>query len=286
MHRLGKYLLALVLLTGCSLPAAGSVSSGSRESSRSEEAPEPDIHAAEPHSLRELRTKIKESGALFGTAFIKQRLFQNKEQMLEALNRSGYPEVYDFLRDFPEEQIAVTSRSESLVLIVPADADMSVSIDLQEPSGKKRPVYYSETGEPVLFAVHAGQDYVSGTVTVGGKTGYTWIPQITGREIADAGDGRVYNFTMMQGTADDEQESAFMYLLENEEGFRADIDAGMRFRFAGWEEIDGDVCFVFELGTDHEENFVREDRYALSSDHAKIYKTDPMTGDWFRIGKG
>jgi len=51
------------------------------------------------------------------------------------------------------------------------------------------------------------------------------------------------------------------------------------------EMINGEECYVFAIGTDHEEQFVREFYYAVSAGRS-VYKMDPITGEWQTVAFG
>lgn len=51
------------------------------------------------------------------------------------------------------------------------------------------------------------------------------------------------------------------------------------------EIIDGEECYVFAVGTDHEDQFVREAYYAVSLDRS-VYCLDPITGEWHTVAFG
>ena len=61
--------------------------------------------------------------------------------------------------------------------------------------------------------------------------------------------------------------------------------AGMSLMSDGTTEcIDGEEYVCIALGTEHDENFVREQLYAVS--WYSVVRMDPMTGDWVIVGFG
>ena len=46
-------------------------------------------------------------------------------------------------------------------------------------------------------------------------------------------------------------------------------------------ELDGDICRIIVLGTNHDENFVREIYYAITSTDWNIYEYDPVEDVWY-----
>ena len=62
---------------------------------------------------------------------------------------------------------------------------------------------------------------------------------------------------------------------------------GMVIQYRGeTQEINGEPCIVFEMGTDHEEQFVREFYYAVSPDDLTVYSYDVLSDTWNVIGQG
>ena len=61
------------------------------------------------------------------------------------------------------------------------------------------------------------------------------------------------------------------------------VDLGMDVYFDSVEEIGGKYCYVFDFGTDHPENYVHEDFYAISEDLRTVYRMDYMTGEWDKV---
>ena len=58
------------------------------------------------------------------------------------------------------------------------------------------------------------------------------------------------------------------------------VDLGMDVYFDSVQEIKGKYCYVFDFGTDHPENYVHEDFYAISEDLRTVYRQDYLSGDW------
>lgn len=63
------------------------------------------------------------------------------------------------------------------------------------------------------------------------------------------------------------------------------LSQGMQMMFDGTSEwLDEEYCVCIALGTDHEENFVREAYYAVSYD--TVYRLNSVTGAWEEVGFG
>ena len=58
------------------------------------------------------------------------------------------------------------------------------------------------------------------------------------------------------------------------------LDQGMVIRDVdGMDTIRGEACVLFALGTEHQDQFVAEYYYAVSSSGA-VYRMDYLTGEW------
>lgn len=76
-----------------------------------------------------------------------------------------------------------------------------------------------------------------------------------------------------------------MPVLLGQDEVNAYLASGMIVMTEEPEIIAGESCDVYSLGTDHENNFVREVYYAVSP-AGTVYKMDPITGAWELLGKG
>src|SRR5690554_3296697 len=65
------------------------------------------------------------------------------------------------------------------------------------------------------------------------------------------------------------------------------LGLGMEIMF-DWETeiVDGAQCYRVALGTDHEDQFVREIHYAVNIDTRQVYKYDVIFDSWDRVEMG
>jgi len=102
-------------------------------------------------------------------------------------------------------------------------------------------------------------------------------------EIETNADGTIIRADVIQESYSptSQEESASTLLAEVPE-VKELLDKGMIMLFDGSEDINGENCVVIALGTDSEEQFVREVYYAVSPGKS-IYRLDPMTGNWVPV---
>ena len=73
-------------------------------------------------------------------------------------------------------------------------------------------------------------------------------------------------------------------LLQTDE-VKNNIESGMSLMYTGdKEEIDGNECLIFALGTNNEDSFVQEILYGVSK--TQIYVYDVIDDKWIVLGEG
>lgn len=71
-------------------------------------------------------------------------------------------------------------------------------------------------------------------------------------------------------------------LLEECDEVRQMLDSGMSMMYEGIDEFWDEYAAYVSLGTDHEDNFVREVQYAITADEL-IYRYDPIEDNWYWV---
>lgn len=102
-------------------------------------------------------------------------------------------------------------------------------------------------------------------------------------------DGRLenldcYDFSMYTdgNETQDDVMIAYGLLLEADE-VQSYVNLGMTLQYTGQiQVIDGRSCWIFALGTDHEDQFVRELYYGVCDN--LIYSYDAITDTWTALG--
>lgn len=65
------------------------------------------------------------------------------------------------------------------------------------------------------------------------------------------------------------------------------IDEGMSLLYLEeYEEIGGQICYLYALGTSHPEQFVRERLYAVGYNPVAIYRYEVMEDAWIEVAVG
>lgn len=101
---------------------------------------------------------------------------------------------------------------------------------------------------------------------------------------AEHSESGCYDFTDYEMTDEELAQNASDFLTATDE-VRDALERGMKLLYTGdIQVIGGRKCLLFALGTEHEEQFVREQLYAVSDD--QIYAYSAVTDSWEPLGAG
>lgn len=262
------------------------------ESSEPTEGTEP-LDSCEPTEetdpqLLGLHTSIDESGYQAGIAYIGYVGAERTEEEIRIfLEGSPYAEAYAFLCDAPlvdadgaELYAVVTTRKDRSASVYPADVNEEGTYDVH----MEKPLYKGKGTD--CFLLYCNMSEVHSNVSIAIQTGderFFVNPMISGK------DGRLenldcYDFSMYTdgNETQDDVMIAYGLLLEADE-VQSYVNLGMTLQYTGQiQVIDGRSCWIFALGTDHEEQFVRELYYGVCDN--LIYSYDAITDTWTALG--
>ena len=103
-------------------------------------------------------------------------------------------------------------------------------------------------------------------------------------------DGKYYDFSMYtdygdNGEPEDKNVAIAREILLESQEVQYYISMGMSVQYTGQiDEIDGRSCWIFALGTDRDDQFVRERYYGVCDN--LIYYYDSLNDKWEMLGKG
>ena len=84
-----------------------------------------------------------------------------------------------------------------------------------------------------------------------------------------------------------ETETLIFDIIYDVEEIQEYLDMGMRILYNGETiTLDGEECYIVELGTDYEEQFVREIFYAVNINTYQVYHYDVLTDTWEPVAMG
>lgn len=284
--------MALAILAGCgSKPTDDTKDSTAADTgSTVGTAAVTDKAAQTDQQLKALYDSIDDSGYQAGIAYIGFVGAETTEsEMRIYLKSSPYAERYAFLCDAPivdaggtELYAVVTTRADRSASVYPADMTESgkynVHTDKALYEGKGNDCFLlrcniSELHSNVSILFRTGDESFSVSPILSGATG----------QIDAVG---CYDFSIYGGESgvQDDVSIAYGILLEYDE-VKDRVDSGMSLQYTGETEvIEGRPCMVFALGTNRDDQFVRESYYAVCDN--LVYSYDAVGDAWSILGAG
>ena len=268
-------------LTLCILLLAGCAEKPQKPSSNTHQP----INGTQPEhtELDFLRSSIGEKDCVLGVGFLGYIDSESDEKAVrEYVTGSTLAKAYPFLRDCDP----VLLEGAELYAFVPANKDITVTVyraELSEDGSymdhKDSPLHTGESGEPVVLRCNLSEIYANVLISVtDGTNTLEFRPMISlkdGRVVQEQG---CYDFSVYENDEDKSAEIAYERLAETDE-VRNALQCGMKLLYTGdTQTIEGHPCLLFALGTDHEDQFVREQLYAVSDQ--LIYAYFPEADRW------
>ncbi len=241
--------------------------------------------------LNDLRKTIAQNGGAVGVAFVGYVKNESTEMNLRTyLTDSEIGKTYSFLTDAP----LFMTEGQELYAIVPVNDKGKITVYASEltdngeySDNKNNPLYAGEPGQVILLRCNLSEIYCNVLVTAtDGGGAVEFRPAVSLRDGHLQECTGVYDFSVYsddEGLQDDVM-NAYGLLLETDE-VKYRIDSGMTLQYTGQTQvIDGRTCYVYALGTDHDDQFVREFFYGVCGDF--IYAYDAVGDTWNRLGAG
>ncbi len=282
--------LLVCFLCGCSvLPEkAPSYPDGSQVSDGSS-LKEPDSTTAEDPALTALQQKINYNGKVAGVAFIGYVDSESSEVDLRAYYASSetgkaYPDLVHappYMAEGQELYAIVPVNEKGTITLYPS----AMTENGEYADDKSNPLHVGEPGEALLLRCNLSEIYANVLITVtDGGGALDFRPSLSmenGHLQETAG---VYDFSIYEETPDEcSVQIATEILLEADEVKDA-IEHGMKIMYTGdTQMIEGRTCLLFALGTDREDQFVRERYYGVCDN--LIYVYDAVSDTWAVLGR-
>lgn len=307
MKRVLAVILAAVLalsLAACGKEESGTggkLPSGPKSDDRTDDVVTDTVETPELASLRE---SITGSGADIGVAYLGYAgEIGSMKDAVELLQNGAYAESYPFLLTLPDDAF-VNADGEELYAFVSADssdaltvyaADITDSGDYQK-TGK--PLCEGKAGEVLLVRCNVSDLHANVCIETEEKQFYPMLSLMDGSVYME---GEYFDFTLYEALwgfdgsggengewllSDDETSLRIAQeILCGTDEVRYYLDLGMSVQYTGGHEIvDERECWVFALGTEQDDQFVRERYYAVSDN--QIYVYDAFTDAWQMLGAG
>ena len=277
-------------LCGCSvLPEkAPSYPDGSQVSDGSS-LKEPDSTTAEDPALTALQQKINYNSKGAGVAFIGYVDSESAEIDLRtyyASSKTGkeYPSLSRaslYMAEGQELYAIIPPNDKGTIIVYPS----MITEDGEYADDKSNPLCIGKPGEPLLLRCNLSEIYSNVLIAVtDGGGALDFRPSLSMenghlQEIAG-----VYDFSIYEETPDERSVQIATEILLEADEVKDAVKGGMKLMYTGdTQMIEGRTCLLFALGTDSEDQFVRERYYGVCDN--LIYVYDAVSDTWAVLGR-
>lgn len=240
-------------------------------------------------ALEALQNEINQSGSAVGTAFVGYVDSQSSEVDLRYFFQNSaigkaYPDFLCaslYMGEGQELYAIIPPNDKGTIIVYPS----TITEDGEYADDKSNPLCIGEPGEALLLRCNLSEIYANVLIAVtDGGGALDFRPSLSMenghlQEIAG-----VYDFSIYEETPDEcSVQIATEILLEADEVKDA-IEHGMKIMYTGdTQMIEGRTCLLFALGTDSEDQFVRERYYGVCDN--LIYVYDAVSDTWAVLGR-
>lgn len=252
-------------------------------------AKDPDDKNTEETAFAALQKKIAQSGSAVAVAFIGYVDSESSEADLRtyvAGSETGkeYPSLSSaplYMAEGQELYAIIPPNDKGTIIVYPS----MITEDGEYADDKSNPLHVGEPGEPLLLRCNLSEIYSNVLIAAtDGGGAMDFRPSLSMenghlQEIAG-----VYDFSTYEEVPDERSiQIATELLLETEEVKQA-VMQGMKVMYTGNTQwIEGRPCLLFALGTDSEEQFVRERYYGVCDN--LVYSYDAISDTWSTVGR-
>lgn len=252
-------------------------------------AKDPDDKNTEEAAFAALQKEIAQSGSAVAVAFIGYVDSESSEADLRtyvAGSETGkeYPSLSSaplYMAEGQELYAIIPPNDKGTIIVYPS----MITEDGEYADDKSNPLHVGEPGEPLLLRCNLSEIYSNVLIAVtDGGGAMDFRPSLSMenghlQEIAG-----VYDFSTYEEMPDERSiQIATELLLETEEVKQA-VMQGMKVMYTGDTQwIEGRPCLLFALGTDSEEQFVRERYYGVCDN--LVYSYDAISDTWSTVGR-
>lgn len=250
---------------------------------------DPDDKNTEESAFAALQKKIAQSGSAVAIAFIGYVDSESSEVDLRAYvanSETGkeYPDLSRaplYMAEGQELYAIIPPNDKGTIIVYPS----TITEDGEYADDKSNPLHAGEPGEPLLLRCNLSEIYsnvlIAATDGGGAIDFHPSLSMENGHLQEIAG---VYDFSTYEDVPDERSvQIATEILLETDEVKHA-VKEGMKVMYTGNTQwIEGRPCLLFALGTDSEEQFVRERYYGVCDN--LVYGYDAISDTWSTVGR-
>lgn len=299
MMKLNKYILTLLIVLAVIAAFSGCEAKPSDDPDLTENKTTDVSHLTTVQNdtdLSRLQKTILDNNESVGIAYIGYVGYEaNEQEVYSFLDNSQYADKYDFLCGSP----LVNVGGAELYAVVIADTEYIASVyraeitDNGEYSVKTDDAIYKYSGYGIdYFLLRCNESEIHSNVSLffeKGNTSFSVFPMLSGMDghlVAE----NFYDFSIYSDYGDDSEAEdknvaiAREILLESQE-VQYYINIGMSVQYTGQiQEIYGRPCWIFALGTNRDDQFVRERYYGVCDN--LVYFYDALNDTWEVLGNG
>ncbi len=250
---------------------------------------EPDSTTAEDPALTALQQKINYNSKGAGVAFIGYVDSESAEIDLRtyyASSKTGkeYPSLSRaslYMAEGQELYAIIPPNDKGTIIVYPS----MITEDGEYADDKSNPLCIGKPGEPLLLRCNLSEIYSNVLIAVtDGGGALDFRPSLSMenghlQEIAG-----VYDFSIYEETPDERSVQIATEILLEADEVKDAVKGGMKLMYTGdTQMIEGRTCLLFALGTDKEDQFVRERYYGVCDN--LIYVYDAVSDTWAVLGR-
>ena len=299
MMKLSKYILTLFIALAVLAAFSGCEAKPSDDPDLTENKTTDVSHLTTVQNdtdLSRLQKTILDNNESVGVAYIGYVGYEvNEQEVYRFLDNSQYADKYDFLCESP----LVNAGGAELYAVVIADVKYSASVyraeitDNGEYSVKTDDALYNYSGNGIdYFLLRCNESEIHSNVSLYFKKGndsFSVFPMLSGMDghlVAEKFyDFSVYTDYVNNSEPEDRNVEIAREILSESQEVQYYINKGMSVQYTGEiREIDGRPCWIFALGTDRDDQFVRERYYGVCDN--LIYFYDTLNDKWEVLGRG
>ena len=249
----------------------------------------PDDSNAEDGALTALQQKINYYSKGAGVAFIGYVDSESSEVDLRTYYTSSetgkaYPDLVDaplYMAEGQELYAIIPPNDKGTIIVYPS----TMTDDGEYAEDKSNPLCIGEPGEVLLLRCNLSEIYSNVLIAVtdgGGALDFRPSLSMENGHLQEI--VGVYDFSIYEETPDERSVQIAAEILLEADEVKAAIEHGMKIMYTGNTQIiEGRTCLLFALGTDSEDQFVRERYYGVCDN--LIYVYDAVSDTWAVLGR-
>ena len=250
---------------------------------------QPNNTNADEAALTALRQKINYHSKGAGVAFIGYVESGSSEIDLRAYYASSetgkaYPDLGHaplYMAEGQELYAIIPPNDKGTIIVYPS----TMTDDGEYADDKSNPLCIGKPGEVLLLRCNLSEIYSNVLISVtDGGGAVLFRPSVSLKDGHLTNDLPVYDFSIYEETPDERSVQIATEILLEADEVKDAVKGGMKIMYTGnTQMIEGRTCLLFALGTDREDQFVRERYYGVCDN--LIYVYDAVSDTWAVLGR-